>query len=324
MKRLIFLFLIHSVMILSLQAQKISNYSYKLDNGINVKPERCWGHVWVDQSFSAASPADLANPLTLNLRTLGDISAGSSFRLMSGGKEVKAQGAKPGNYTVHVSYKLSGRPGTLSFDIENVEIRQGSKTILSVTLYDYQILIEETQGSQKGLAAFTSGVVRYKGNIEDGAASGVPVIYAKGIHDKPLVPDVPVANKSGKIKPGTYDVLLTFGTQSHPQKLWLENFTMKPDMSYKITVNLNAGVVAYAGINKDVRRLGLYPAGISAKFTGNVPPDRNTEIVNCENRASAYACPPGTYDVLLSLGDGSKFEWRKNIVVKTGSRTDIK
>jgi hypothetical protein len=36
------------------------------------------------------------------------------------------------------------------------------------------------------------------------------------------------------------------------------------------------------------------------------------------------ACPPAAYDVLLSNGNGTKYEWRKNLVVKTGSRTDVK
>ena len=54
-------------------------------------------------------------------------------------------------------------------------------------------------------------------------------------------------NTKGKIKPGTYDVLISIGISNQTHKVWLENFQMKPDMSYKVSVNLNAGGIVYTG-----------------------------------------------------------------------------
>ena len=42
MKKLLSLLFLQSIVILYLQAQPISEYTYKLDNGINIKPEHCW------------------------------------------------------------------------------------------------------------------------------------------------------------------------------------------------------------------------------------------------------------------------------------------
>ncbi len=56
-------------------------------------------------------------------------------------------GAKPGTYTVKVTFKLTGKPGSINFDIDNVVVKSQSKTMVSVVLYDYQIMIEETSGS---------------------------------------------------------------------------------------------------------------------------------------------------------------------------------
>jgi len=312
-------------MVVSLQAQKISNYSYKLDNGINIKSERCWNHVWVSQQFDPIKSPDQSPPITLNVRTLGSLSAGFSFKLYTAGKEVKAQGAKPGNYSMKLAYKLSGNPGTLSFQIDDVVIKPGSKTTVSVTLYEYQILIEETPGAQKGLTYYDSKVNRFQGNIEQNLNMGIPTFYAKMVHDKPVTPDEKTGETSGRIKPGTYDVLISINISGKTQKVWLENFTMKPDMSYKISTNLNGGVIIYTGTNKDVKAMHLYPAGMAATQTGTPAPVKASEIIAYEEVITAgYACPPGSYDVLLNIGNGKKYEWRKNIVVKTGGRTEIK
>ena len=42
----------------------------------------------------------------------------------------------------------------------------------------------------------------------------------------------------------------------------------------------------------------------------------NVTVANC--------CSPGTYDVLLNIKNGSKYEWRKNIIIQTGTRTEVK
>jgi len=180
-------------------------------------------------------------------------------------------------------------------------------------------------GSQNGLSAFSSGVERYKGLSEQNPTCGIPTFYAKGAHDKPVTPsETASGNKKGKMKPGTYDVLLTLGSPANPQKIWLENFQMKPDITYNITTNLNAGIVQYTGTNKEVKAIHIYPAGTADRQKGTAAPDKNFEIIRCETQSVTSACPPGTYDMLLNIGNGAKYEWRKNIAVTTGRRTEVK
>jgi hypothetical protein len=322
MKKVTVLLMFQAVMIISLQAQKVSDFTYQLDNGINVRMEHCWNQVWVDQRTDAAIAGQ--PPLSVSLRTLGDLTSGSSFKLESSGKEVPLKSAKTGTYVLKLKFKLSGKPGTLSFDVDNIVIKAGSKTTVSVTLYDYQVSIMESPGAQKGFSFFDSKIERYKGNAETNATCGVPAFYAKGQHEKPITPDESITGKSGRIKPGTYDVMITLGTPGKAQKVWLENFIMKPDVSYKITTNLNAGAIIYSGTNKDVKTIHLYPAGTAARQTGNPAPDKNLEIMKCETQTATATCAPGSYDVLLNIGNGKKYEWRKNVIVTTGSRTGVK
>jgi hypothetical protein len=319
MKKIIIYLIFNAVMIVSLQAQSVTNYTCKLDNGITVRMEQCWNHVWVSQAYETLKAGEPS--VALSTRTLGELASNSSFKLYNSDKEVKVQGTKPGTYTMKVTSKLLGKPGALSFDIINVTVKAQSKTTVSVILYDYQISIEESAGSQGGQSVFSSKVERYKGNVEQNPACGVPTFYTPGKHDTPVTP-AELKGKNGKIKPGSYDLLLTLGAPGRAQKIWLENFVMKPDITYSITTNLNAGIVEYAGVNRDVKAIHMYPAGTADKQKGAATPDKTLEVVKCEGVGTTAPCPPGTYDVLLNLG--SKYEWRKGIVVKTGSRVQVK
>ena len=319
MKKIIIFLIFNAVMIASLQAQSVTNYTCKLDNGITVRMEHCWNHVWVSQAYEALKTGDPS--VTLSTRTLGEFSTNTSFKLYSGDKEVKVQGTKPGTYTMKITSKLLGNPGTLSFDVINVAVKAQSKTVVSVILYDYQISIEESPGTLGGLSLLSSKVERYKGNIEQSPSCGVPAFYAPGKHDAPLAPSE-LKGKSGKIKAGSYDVLLTLGAPGHIQKIWLENFIMKPDVTYSLTTNLNAGVVEYGGVNRDVKAIHMYPAGTADKQKGAATPDKTLEMIKCEGAGTTTPCPPGSYDALLNLG--TKYEWRKGIVVKTGGRVQVK
>lgn len=322
MKKFFVLLNLLLVIVVSLEAQKASNYTCRLDNGVNIKVENGWNQVWVSQSYATLTPADQSVPVAVNVRTLGTLTSGTSFKLLSGGKEVALKGAKPGTYTLRMSFKLSGKPGTLGFDIENVVIKPQSKTSVSITLYDYQFTIDENQASQKGVSLYESKVERYKGTPETNPECGVITFYTKGNRDKPVPPVDAKGTKAGSIKPGTYDVLITLGTPERHQKIWLENFTMKPDINYVITTNLNAGIITYAGVNKNVRALHLYPAGTADKQQGKAAPERSLEILKCDNQTLTTAAAPGTYDVLLNLG--SAYEWRKSVVVQTSTRAQVK
>ena len=319
MNKIIVSLIFNAVMIISLQAQSVSNYTCKLDNGITVRMEQCWNHVWVSQAFADLKAGE--QPVTLSIRTLGELTSGSSFKLYSSGKEVKVQGAKPGTYLMKVTFKLSGKPGSINFDINDVVIKSQSKTVVSIIIYDYQIMIDEVPGSQGGLASFASKIERYKGNPEQNPACGTPSFYQPGKHDTPVIPSE-LKGKNGKIKPGSYDLLITLGAPGKIQKVWLENFTLKPDVSYSITTNLNAGVVEYAGVNREVKGIHMYPAGTADRQKGVAAPEKSLEVMKCEGVSTTAPCPPGTYDALLNIGN--KYEWRKGIVVKTGARVQVK
>jgi hypothetical protein len=321
MKKLFSIFTLHVIVFLSTQAQPVSDYSYKLDNGISVKTERCWNQVWVQQSYAPSAAGD-KTPLAVSTRTLGDLVSGSSFKLQSAGKEVKMQGAAPGTYDLKLTFKLSGKPGTLSFVVGNIIIKPKTRTTVSITLYDYQILIDEATVSQNGLSSFETLVNRCKTNTVQDTYFATPVFYSKGKHDQPVSADETISKTKGKIKPGTYDLLLSIGISGQTHKIWLENFQVKPDINYKIATNLNAGGVIYTGGNKNVKMLHLYPAGTASGQTGNPAPVKNMETISYENVTVAHCSAPGTYDVLINYG--SKYEWRKNVAVVTGSKTEVK
>jgi hypothetical protein len=323
MKKLVSILTFQFSVFFALQAQPVSDYSYKLDNNITIKTERCWSQVWVQQTYSPMTAAD-KTPLAVNIRALGDLISGSAFKLQNAGKEVRMQGAAPGTYDLKLTFKLSGKPGTLSFVIGNIAIKAKTKTSVAVTLYDYQILIEESPGSFSGLSSYETMVNRYRSNTIQDLYSGIPAFYAKGQHDKTISPDQTLSKTSGRIKSGTYDLLVSISISGQTQKVWLENFLMKPDINYKISTNLNAGVITYSGGNKDVKAMQLYPAGTAARQSGNPAPDKNLEIISYQTVTVLNSCSPGTYDILLNFKNGAKYEWRKNIIIQTGTKTDIK
>ena len=325
MKKSIFVFILLAI-IIPLQAQKVSNYTYKLDNGIVVKMEKDWGNVWVQQSQAEFKAGDNQRSVDVAVRSMGDLLAQGSTtsKLLSAGKEVKMTGTSPGTYDLKFSAKLSGKPGIISFDINGIEVKAKMKTNVTITIYDYQFNIEEVATPGKGLATYDSKVIKYKGNTDLSPKCGAPTFYAKGARDKTVNPDEKTSDLAGKIKPGTYDVLLTIDVCTSGQKIWLENFTMKPDVTYKLTTNLNAGEITYGGTIRDVKKLHMYPSGTADKMQGVAKPDKATERIVFEPATSKFPCPPGSYDVLINIGNGSKYEWRKGIVVRTGTRVDIK
>jgi hypothetical protein len=323
MKKLTFVFILFCSMIFVLNSQTVTNSSCVLDNGITLKTEHGWGHVWVTQSFEPVKDGAQVNPLALNIRALGDLISSSTYKLLSNGKEVKLQGMAPGTYDLKLTFKLSGKPGTLGLVIGNVVIKPKTKTSVAVTLYDYQVSIAETQGSLKGLSGYESTVNSFKGSADLNQYHGSFTFYAKGKHDVKINPDEATTDIKGKIKPGTYDVLITIGISNQKHEVWLENFTMKPDISYRIATNLNAGVIVYTGGNKEVRSMHLYPAGTAQQMPKPLP-DKGREIIVYETSISGSACSPGQFDVMLEYGKGAKYEWKPGIVVQSGSRKEVR
>jgi hypothetical protein len=79
MKKIIIMLMLNALVILALKAQNVTNYTYKLDNGISVRMEQCWNHVWVSQAFEAVKASDQTSPLVINPRTLGYLTSGSTL-----------------------------------------------------------------------------------------------------------------------------------------------------------------------------------------------------------------------------------------------------
>jgi hypothetical protein len=166
MKKLFLVPVFLTLIISSARGQNVSSYSYVLDNGINVKTEHCWGHVWVEQTNEAIKEGLQSASIGMSIRTLGDliISGSSSIKLLSSGKEIRIQGAASGTYDLKVTNKLSGKPGVLSFVVPNVIIKPKMKTIVALTLYDYQLAITEFAGTLNGLSSFESSIICFKGS----------------------------------------------------------------------------------------------------------------------------------------------------------------
>lgn len=307
-------------MAFSLTAQPVSGYICKFDNGINVKTDHTWSQVWVQQTFAPLTASDQI-PLSVNIRTLGDLISGSSYHLENKGKEIKMKGVAAGIYDLRMSFKLSGQPGTLSFLISKVEIKPKTKTNLSVTLYDYQVKVEESTSTSRN-ASFETAVQRCKASTIQDNLSGIPVFYPAGDHSRSIAPAESISGIKGRMTPGKYDMLMTIAIAGQNHRIWLENFEMKPGKNYKVSVNLNAGGIVYTGGNRNVKSLHMYPAGTAARQTGTPAPIKTLETLSYTTIDELNCCTPGTFDVLLKIGD--KYEWRKNVAITTGSKTEIK
>ncbi len=323
MKRFV-LILFSCIIGLSLCAQQVTGFTYKLDNGINVKMEKAWSRVWVQQTQTNFASNEQPQSVVVNVRVMGELTKGHTFKLTSAGKDIKLKDAAPGTYDLRVTSSLAGKPGNIVTNISGVVVKPKMKTTVNVTIYDYQINIEESPLSSKGLASYDFKINRYRGNNDQTYNQAQPVFYAKGSKEKAINTDEPSGKNSGKIKPGTYDVLVNIEIPGFNQKVWLENFAMKADVSYRVTINMNSGEIMYGGTVRDVTKLHLYPAGTADKVQGGGKPDRIAEFLVCEPPTVKFPCMPGTFDVLLNIGNGKKYEWRKGIIVRTGTVAVVK
>ncbi len=176
MKKLLLFLAVQTIVLLSLKAQTVSDYSYKFDNGITIKTDHCWSHVWVQQTYAPLA-ANNKTPLVVDIRILGDLISKSAYVLLSSGKEVKVQDAAPGTYQLKLNFKLADKPGTLSFIVNDIIIKPKTKTSVSITLYDYQILVSESPEASKGLAAYETQVNRCKSCPAQSQYFGVPSFF---------------------------------------------------------------------------------------------------------------------------------------------------
>ncbi|HVN57243.1 MAG TPA: hypothetical protein VMT63_03000 [Bacteroidales bacterium] len=324
MKKTFVFLLFIAVFTSPLICQTASNFTFKFDNGVGIRTEHDWGHIWVQQQQTAFAAGEEQQSVVIKITTFGELGQNTTFKLTNAGKDVRLKDAAPGTYDLKITSKTIGKPGSISFDVTGIVVKAKMKTTVTVTIYKLQASVEEAPMAGKGLASYESKVLFYKGNPDPSGKTGIITFYAKGAHDNKLTPDAVANDISGKIKPGTYDVLVSVDISGKSQKVWFENVTMKADISYKFVTNLNAGTVNYVGANRDTKQLHLYPAGTADRLQGATKPDKASEVISYEPAFGTYACPPGSYDVLLVIGTGSHNEWKKNVVVRSGSRTDIR
>lgn len=305
-------------------SQKVSGYNYALANGVIVKMENTWSNVRAQLSYDTIGVAKGKVALEVKLKWVGNLVSDYTYAVFDNAGKVTNEKFLPGNYRVAFDVKLVEGVGKLSFEVKDVIVKPDRRTVLQVDIYDYLITVREEPSPMKGLSYYESKVNRYKDNWEQNRNWAKPAFYMPGQHEKRIDPDQPMGDYYGKIKPGTYDLLLNMEISGKLQKIWLTNFTMKPDVRYHITTNINGGEIAYTGGDYEVKILYLYPAGTAAKQKGKVQRNVPLEIIGYEPATGVFAAPPGKYDVMLNYGHGIKYEWRKGVQITTGKKTEVK
>ncbi|MRR09959.1 hypothetical protein EG831_07800 [bacterium] len=306
-------------------AQTVTNYSYKLDNGIKVVTERGWNWCRATQSFANQERPGPTGSLTVAVSAVGDLIAGSEVKVLKAGAEVDPATLAPGSYDLRVACPLSSATkGTISFDVAGVAVKPGMDTRVAVSLHDVQVAVDEKPEQRKGLAYYETKTNRYQGNWEQNGNWSLPRFYAPGDHKAKIAPDEPGGDYYGKIKPGTYDICLDIFTRAGGHLIWLENLSLKPDAGHRIVTNLNAAEVAYTGGKFEVKMLHFYPAGTAAKTKGKPRTDKRTERFAIEGPDHVTPCPPGTYDVLVDFSYGLRYEWRTGVTLEVGRKAEIK
>lgn len=305
-------------------SQTITEYSYLLDNGIKVVTEKGWNYIQVYQVFDSLKNDEQSKLLKVSINPIGDLISGSEVTVLNDSGEIPIQNVTEGSYSLKIKCPLSSTPGSISFLVKDISIKTGFQTNVFISIHDVQITIDEKPGGD--LCYYESKINRYAGNNEQNLNWGIPLFYLKGVHDKKINPDEPMGEYFGKIKPGFYDLLIKIeiGETGFTHKIWLENFEMKPNNEYRIKTNLNAGEIKYTGGNYEVKVIHLYPAGTADKIKDSPKRQNKMEIISFERPDYTKACPVGKYDVLVDYGYGAKFEWRKNVEVNYGSKTEIK
>lgn len=302
--------------------QEISNYSYQLLTGERVKMEKGWKEAAVSQVFDSLTGNKNSN-FSIVIKTAPVIAGNTSFVVMQGEKARKESFLKSGNYTLRVVHQLNNKGGRISFDIYPLKIQDKMETHLLVNLSDYGISITRKGRPSGGMGYYQTGV--FAGGQQNGVST-YPYFYAPGNHSVKINPFETMGDYYGKIKPGTYDLLtlIELNMTGFTHRLWLENFRINGDSSYVIQWNLGAAEIRYIGNNYEVKQLILYPQGTAKQKTGKIQRRKELEVLAIERPSSFTFCPPGTYDVLLDFGSGSKFEWRENVKCKAGERTEVR
>lgn len=321
--RIIMYILLCSVSLLA-NGQNVSNYHYQLDNGIKINTEKGWNYVHVYQVFDTLLNQEPENLLEVHVNAIGDLIKNTDFKVFNESEEVLINEITPDTYLIKVKCLLSSTPGNITFDVNDITVKSGFSTRVFITIRDVQVTIDEKPGGN--LCYYESKINRYAGNNEQNLNWGIPYFYLKGMHDKRINPDEPMGEYYGKIKPGTYDLLIKIeiGETGFTHKIWFENFNMNPGVDYRIKTNLNTGEIIYSGGDYEVKVIHFYPAGTAGKINEIAKRQNNLEIISFERPGYTKACPTGKYDVLLNFGYGAKYEWRKNVEVKYGQKTEIK
>ena len=305
-----------------INSQTISNYVYKFENGVNVVTEKGWNWINLSVSNGILDSAKIKSPLLVEVRSIGDLVAGSKFKVLKDSSEVNMETLTPGSYKLSVGCSLLQKNGTISFDVNDVVIREKMQTILTISVHDAEIIINESITEADGLTIYE---VRIDKNTGQNGIIVTPHFYAPGTVSPEIAPVATVSPCLGKIKPGTYDIKTNIELKmtGFAHIIQVKNISLKPDAKYVFSCNLNVGELRYAGDNSNVKAVHLYPAGTASKLKGIAKPQKDIEIFGFERPTWFTVCPPGTYDILLEYTAPVKYEWKRNIVCKVGEQTDI-
>lgn len=316
--------LILGLLIKPVLSQTVSNYKYKLDNGINIVTEKGWNWVNASQTFTPIDSAPTRDALVIRIKSVGDLFGESKITVKKNNLEINPASAKEGSYVVHANCRLLSTPsGSITFEVSNVQVKPKMQTVLTVLVHDVQVSITEAPKSSKGLSYYELKLLNYKG---DQGVRGEIYFFKPGTKTPRIPPAEPQGDYYGLTKPGIYDIqtLFDLNATDFDYKLWFQNMQLKPDTRYILAINLNAAELRYAGGNYEVKALQLYPAGTAKLLNEAAKPQPSKKVFGFERPQRFTLCPPGTYDVLLDYGFGVRYEWRKNVECKVGERVEVK
>ncbi len=302
--------------------QTISNYEYKFDNGMKMVTEKGWNLVNISQTFNILDTARTKSPLLIKVNSIGDLISESKFKVFKDSSEVNPEIAAVGSYKLSVECRLLQNNGSISFEVNDVVIKEKLQTILTISVHNTEILIQESNAYNNGLMVYETYVIK---NTGQNGIETTPHFYAPGTVSPEIPPAEALDHYLGKNKPGIYDIKTNIELKmtGFSHIIWLQGITLKPDIRYVFSFNLNVGELRYSGGDSNVKAVHLYPAGTANKLKGVAKPQKNIEVFGFERPSWFTISPPGTYDILLEYGPQIKYEWRKNVVCKVGEQTDI-
>lgn len=315
-------------------ALQLTDYSYRLTNGIRITPENGWRKTEATQDFTNGVFVSNRGAVQVDFTVIGDlVDDHPEITLSSSSKpknSVKLNAGTPsadlnkGKYNAFIKFPLQLKNGTITFRINDVIVKENTLTLVRVTINDIQVAIVEAPGEGWKQSEYNFTTYWAKGNMDGGGYTGYPTVFKAKDHFQMVTPVEIASDTKAKMRPGTYDFYLDtdISKAKFRYTCWIENVKMESNTTYQFRCNLNGSRVRTGIADDNPKQIGFYPPGTAAKQKPRV----NKKLIRytvVEPWKSAV-CPTGTYDVLLSFDYGAKMEWRENVVFKYGEETVIK